>query len=291
MSVASRVISTTSGGPALTVFDPDKVGVTNPIPGINLLYYPTPTTPLDCISDGACKSDVFNLTSRVLGGGFVPNSRTVFFVEGHGTGRYCYDTAAGCGDPVMTDVKGPHAQPYRYQILAYDAKDLLAVKNGAKKPWEVRPYNFSAPWVLHQFDGEDPRGSAAALTQKQAVSISVRQCRPTRSSMFFRWRCRPELLMPFRKLAQSTHGRQSRLACIMHGHELPSVTLPSAASFLSRRAISKQNHPIRIGGRLTAPPLRHHRAYGSVPRRFSKVKCLRTDPSIRSEPNIGSSVF
>ena len=38
------------------------------------------------------------------------------------------------------------------------------------------------------------------------------------------------------------------------------------------------DHAIRIGGRLTAPPLRHHRAYGSVPRRFSKVKCEHADP-------------
>src|SRR3954463_3632331 len=29
---------------------------------------------------------------------------------------------------------------------------------------------------------------------------------------------------------------------------------------------------IGIGGRLAAPPLPHHRAYGSVPRRFDRVK-------------------
>jgi hypothetical protein len=161
------VISTTSGGPALTVFDPDDVGVKDPIPGINLLYYPTPSTPVDCSPNGSCQSEIFNLTTRVLGGGFVPGSRTVFFVEGHGIGRYCYDTAAVCGDTVMTDVKGPHAQPYRYQILAYDANDLLKVKNGKMNPWEVQPYNAGAPWVLHEFDGEDPRGSAVALDPQE----------------------------------------------------------------------------------------------------------------------------
>ena len=158
------IISTTSGGPALTAFDPDQVGTSNPIPGINLLYYPTPTHPVSCPTDGACQSQVFNLTSRVLGGGFVPNSRTVFFVEGHGTGPYCYGTAQECGnDTVMSDVKGPHAQPYRYQILAYDANDLVAVKSGVKQSYDPRPYNAAAPWVLHEFDGEDPRGSAAAF--------------------------------------------------------------------------------------------------------------------------------
>jgi hypothetical protein len=158
------VISTTSGGPALTVFNPDQVGVTSPIPGINVLWYPTPTTPVSCATDGACQSNIFNLTSRVLGAGFVPNTRTVFFVEGHGTGPYCYETAALCGnDTVMSDVRGPHAQPYRYQLLAYDANDLIAVKNGTKKPWQVQPYNAASPWVLPQFNNYDPRGSATAF--------------------------------------------------------------------------------------------------------------------------------
>src|SRR5207237_2917772 len=33
-----------------------------------------------------------------------------------------------------------------------------------------------------------------------------------------------------------------------------------------------KNIEIGIGGRLAAPPLPHHRAYGSVPRRFDWVK-------------------
>src|SRR5271167_1400417 len=33
---------------------------------------------------------------------------------------------------------------------------------------------------------------------------------------------------------------------------------------------------IGIGGRLATPPLPHHRAYGSVPRRFDRVMLRRT---------------
>lgn len=158
------VISTSSGGPALTTFNPDDVGVVNPVPGKTVLHYQTPTTPLACPTDGACQSNVFNLTSRVIGGGFIPNTRTIFFVEGHGTGPYCYGTAAECGnDTVMSDVKGPHAQPYRYQILAYDANDLIAVKNGNMQTHQPRPYNQANPWVLPEFNGEDPRGHGAAF--------------------------------------------------------------------------------------------------------------------------------
>jgi len=158
------VISTSSGGPALTTFNPDDVGVVNPVPGKTVLHYQTPTTPVSCPTDGACQSNVFNLTSRVIGGGFVPNTRTVFFVEGHGTGPYCYGTAAECGnDTVMSDVKGPHAQPYRYQILAYDANELISVKNGTLQTHQPRPYNQASPWVLPELDGNDPRGHGAAF--------------------------------------------------------------------------------------------------------------------------------
>ncbi len=39
------------------------------------------------------------------------------------------------------------------------------------------------------------------------------------------------------------------------------------------------NRLIGIGGSLAAPPLPHHRAYGSVPRRFDRVKRLAMPPT------------
>ena len=40
---------------------------------------------------------------------------------------------------------------------------------------------------------------------------------------------------------------------------------------------------IGIGGRLAVPPLPHHRAYGSVPRRFDWVKLGRDMKSGKTE--------
>lgn len=63
----------------------------------------------------------------------------------------CYYDPTGMGD------KGPHAYPYRYQVWAYDANDLTAVKAGAKQPWEVLPYAVWEPPInfnpTHQFGG------------------------------------------------------------------------------------------------------------------------------------------
>jgi hypothetical protein len=53
--------------------------------------------------------------------------------------------------------KGPHAFPYRYQVWAYDANDLAAVKSGTKQPWEVLPYAIWEPPInlnpTHLFGG------------------------------------------------------------------------------------------------------------------------------------------
>lgn len=139
------VVSATSAGPTLTVFNPDDVGVKNPIPGTTILFYPLSNPACGSVGCEATQNNVFNLTTGYGGIAFPTGSRSVLFIESQGTGPYCYGTAAECNDPYQPDVKGPHAPPYRYQISAYDANDLLAVKNGTKKIWEPKPY---AVWPL-----------------------------------------------------------------------------------------------------------------------------------------------
>jgi hypothetical protein len=135
------VIDTSSYGPALTVFDPNDIGAKNAITGKTVLWYDSAHTASGGKNSEASQNDVFNLTSRVGGVAFIPGTRSVLFVEGHGTGPYCYGTYQECGnDTALKEVKGPHAQPYRYQILAYDANDLLAVKNGTKNVYDPKPY-------------------------------------------------------------------------------------------------------------------------------------------------------
>lgn len=144
----TSVISSTSAGPAATVFDPNTVGVTSPFPGITVLNYPYPK---ELCGDGSTncdsrQSNLYNLTT-VFGGMFWPvGTRSVMFVMGMGVGCYWYGgphtPGNGCSDDNDREdvTSGPHAPPYQYQILAYDANDLVAVKNGTKNPWDPRPY-------------------------------------------------------------------------------------------------------------------------------------------------------
>jgi hypothetical protein len=143
------IISRTSAGPAASVFNPDDVGNLDPVPAIELLNYPLahPLAPVDT------QNDYFNLATNIKGIAFPSGTRSLLFFGRQGTGPYCYgtggDTGEGdCYDPVDSS-KGTHSYPYVHQVWAYDALDLLAVKNGQKQPWEVQPY---AIWRLSEMD-------------------------------------------------------------------------------------------------------------------------------------------
>lgn len=139
------IIGATSSGPSISVFDPADVGNQNPIPASTLLFYPEQHPSCGAPGCDSTENEMFNLTTRVVGVAFPAGTSSVLFIGGQGTGPYCYGTAIECGDPALPDNKGPHAQPYRHQVWAYDASDLLAVKNGQKQPWEPAPY---AIWEL-----------------------------------------------------------------------------------------------------------------------------------------------
>ena len=156
----------TSNGPAATVFNPDDVGVKNPIPGTTLLYYSFPD---HYLARYDTQNNYYNLATVMRGVPFPQGSRSVLFFGRQGTGPYCYgpgtsDPSLGgkpsgdgvdpwCYDPSDSS-KGTHAYPYRHQVWAYDANDLLSVKNGQKQPYDITPY---AIWEL---TGMDSTGGA-----------------------------------------------------------------------------------------------------------------------------------
>ena len=141
------IISNNGAGPCATVFDPADVGVRDPVPGQTLLFYPLehPLAPVESAND------LFNLATHMAGVAFPPGSRSVLFFGRQGTGTYCYGIGSECGDP-CDDSHGTHAWPYRHQVWAYDANDLVRVRQGQLACWEVRPY---AVWPLEGLGGGD----------------------------------------------------------------------------------------------------------------------------------------
>jgi hypothetical protein len=81
-------------------------------------------------------NDLFSRADQQNAGIVFPSgTRSVLFWSRHGYGSPTYKQDDGCGGS-----SGEGARPYRRQITAFDANDLLAVKNGTKQPTDIQPY-------------------------------------------------------------------------------------------------------------------------------------------------------
>lgn len=162
---AIPIISRTSAGPCVLGFDPKSLG-DKPAPVVPLLHYPL-ANPL---AKEDTKNALFNLTTEIRGVVFPDGCDSLLFFGSHGTGNYCYGTAEECKDPIRSS-KGPHGAPYVYQVWAYDAKDLAAVRAKRKAPWQVRPYDV---WTFDFPFREDAKhlGGVAFDAKTRRVFVS-----------------------------------------------------------------------------------------------------------------------
>jgi hypothetical protein len=169
------IISRTSYGPAVSVFNPDDVGSLDLVPATPILYYPGEHPLAEWDSTGT----YFNGSTNIVGIAFPSGTRSVLFIGRQGIGEFCYGTGEECNDPV-DDSKGTHAYPYVHQVWAYDALDLVAVKDGEREPWDVLPYDL---WVLDEMDSEgsatiagatyDPIGGRIYITERYGEDPAV----------------------------------------------------------------------------------------------------------------------
>ena len=142
------ISSQCSHGPTFYVFNPNDVGKTSLIPSIPLMYFPYGNE----LSNPKIANDLFSESDQSNAGMIFPSgTRSVLFVNRHGHGNPTYNVDDGCGGK-----NGYGAKPYRRQITAFDANDLLAVKNGTKLPYAIRPYEW---WVV-----PGPTDSCAGFT-------------------------------------------------------------------------------------------------------------------------------
>jgi len=171
-----NISSRTSNGPGAFVFNPSDVGVKNPIPATPIEYY----TQLNPLTVWNTTNPTWNGTTAMGGMVFPDGTRSLLYFGSHGTGPWCYGnsgdgTNGTCFDP-QSNNRGAHAYPYVNQIWAYDANDLVAVKNGKKSPWSVKPYGvwrFKLP-----FKANDAMGGIRGIAFDRATQrIFVSQWR------------------------------------------------------------------------------------------------------------------
>lgn len=169
------VLARTSFGPSVSVFQPDQVGV-GAAPSQMLVGYPEAHQTLGPWDQ---PNPYFSGAAKLGGVAFPAGTRSVLFVGRHGS-TFCYGlgtsnpalhnqpTGQGgvyCFDPT-DDSKGNHGYPYFHQVWAYDANDLLAVKQGQKQPWDVVPYGS---WRLTEMDGGSGSASIRSATYDPAT--------------------------------------------------------------------------------------------------------------------------
>jgi hypothetical protein len=128
------------------------VGRKDPVPSSLVLGYPADHPTLGRWDNTTAANLNYNMSTVVTGVVFPSGGKSVLFLGTQGTGVPCYGDGVAtqppgpgqCYDPVNGD-KGTHAYPYRYWVWAYDASELVAVKNGQRNPWDIVPY---AMWAL-----------------------------------------------------------------------------------------------------------------------------------------------
>jgi hypothetical protein len=140
----AAIVGLQSLGPSTSVFNPSDVGVKDPVPATLLLGYSIDHPTLGTWGGDGQPNPIYNMKTNVGGIVFPQGTRSVLFFGSTGLGVACYGTGAECNDPADGS-KGTHAYPYSAYVWAYDANDLLVVKNGQKNPWDVRPY---ATWTI-----------------------------------------------------------------------------------------------------------------------------------------------
>ncbi len=172
------IISRTSVGPSAFSFNHTKLTAVSPIPE------PVPTTKLldfslahplhQDLSNTSRTNDIWTHLSRVVYGFIVPGTRTYLTIGqsgGHSSG-VCYKCTQNNGNLCGGYCANDAADYYHYYWL-WDVNDLVAVKNGKKNSYAVRPYSygeFPTPFATNSFGGGtyDPGSGLLYLTIQKA---------------------------------------------------------------------------------------------------------------------------
>jgi hypothetical protein len=177
----TSIIGHQSLGPSAWVFDPDKLGVQDPVPSTPVVHYPLSHPSLGTWDHPLPANPIYDIATTITGVVFPAGTRSILFFGHTGLGEQCYGTGGNgdCNDPANS-YKGCHAYPYSYYVWAYDVNDFVAVKNGQKNPWDIRPYltstltlPFTSNEAFNELNGAayDPATQRLYIAQKCAPDV------------------------------------------------------------------------------------------------------------------------
>ena len=155
------IVSRSSYGPTVSVFDPAALGA-EPAPARLLVGYTYDHSTLGTWGNSAELNPQYNMNTSVAGAVFPVGADSVLLIGTSGIGVPAY--GQGTADPALhgtpvpgTDGqviyvydpaglgKGTHSFPYVAYVWAYRASDLARVAAGELQPWQTVPY---ATWEI-----------------------------------------------------------------------------------------------------------------------------------------------
>lgn len=172
------IIGRSSVGPSAFAFlMSDLTGggqVPSPVPTRKLLDFSLDHPLHTDLSNTSGTNDIWTHLSRAVYGFIVPGTRTYLTIGnsgGHASG-VCYKCTQNngytCGGYCAND-----AEDYAHYYWLWDVNDLVAVKNGTKSSFNIRPYEygeFPTPFATDSFGGGtfDPASGTLYLTVQGA---------------------------------------------------------------------------------------------------------------------------
>lgn len=176
------VISRSSYGPAVHVFNPDDLPLAGggQAPARTLIAFPDNHQTLGAW-DGP-DTNGYNMNSMVAFVFIVPGSRTLAVVGGRGS-TYCYGVGtsdpalAGTTDPTGSKYcydptdhnRGGHGYPYVNAVWLFDLDAILKAKN----PWDTRPYYYGPIPSLAGVKGRCVGGAFDAQTNTAHLTFGT----------------------------------------------------------------------------------------------------------------------
>jgi hypothetical protein len=141
------IISNSTWGPSFMAFPSSAATTGGAVPSMLLMGYDSGGLSGNTLTGGKLLPEV----TTIAGAGIVPGTRSliVFGVEASST---CYGTGARCGSP-CSESQGYHGYPHTAVVYAFDLRELVLVRDGAKHRSSVRPYATEPGGVMGSHRG------------------------------------------------------------------------------------------------------------------------------------------
>ncbi len=171
------IISGNSFGPSITIITPEFTTSPPQLKSETLVHYPSSSPLCGPVGCERTSNNLWNYSSEYLGRMFISGSRSILFVGRHPTGEFWYGgPTSPTGKAALCDDGGwgQKSTAWGYRVMAFDANDLVKVRNGSIHSSQVRPYRV---WEIPNFPINDCTFIRSATFDETTKNIYIAQGR------------------------------------------------------------------------------------------------------------------